>query len=82
MATVRSQRQRLGPQDRRQIERLVEVWKQFAGASRFPFQRVAEPSHIDSDEQQVVDPGKVPGGGLAELYAGGKMDVPVVSVDF
>ncbi len=51
--------------------------EQVAAARGFVAQGLAQPVALDGDEEQVVLPGEVAGGGLGHLRGGGEMDEPV-----
>ena len=67
MAAVAPDPQRPRPEHGGKRQRSVEMREKVPAARRLPFQRVAEPSRVGRDEQQIVHAGKMSRGGLRDL---------------
>src|SRR5712675_745595 len=81
MMPIGAERQRPGPCHRGERQVAIEVGKQGAAARRLPFERWPQRRQLDRDQDEFLLAGEMPGGGLAELVGGRKMDVAVGAVD-
>src|SRR3981189_565340 len=76
-----AERQRPDPRHRGERQVAIEGGKQRAAARRLPFERRPERLRVDRDQDEFLLAGEMPGGGLAKLVGGRKVDVAVGTVD-
>src|SRR2546423_14032300 len=81
VALIGPERQWLYPSHRGERQVAVKMRKQFAAARNLPSQRLAERVRVDRHQQQVLEAGKILGGGRADLRGRGEMDEAVAQVD-
>ena len=80
MTPVSPKRQRLGPKDRSQIERRVEMREERTAAGRLPLEVVTEPLGIDGKKKEVSLSCEMGRQRAGKLMACGKMDEAVAEI--